>query len=654
LISRPFLEALPRLSLALPRLAQKSLALVALGLCAHCSPATPPTAVVVNNEVNVSVTTHGGQGEVPPTIDLNDPRIGVAQREIARLLGHPLNFEVDPTLVPNFDQQFHDAFVAALETSVTSLQYCKEHIPHAFAYAAAHFKTLRWKYSASKRVERPELDVGAGLLEVWVPPNEWQLLEDSTLFGVFERALDRDRVLRYSDLSAEKIPPAEHAGYLEFLTDYRKPTPDKDGRVPSSEEVQLRQTRQLIALYPLLQDAALKKKLREHLGYAGSRFQRALYEPPEDPKERALGIQVHGLWIAWLNRYRDDLSRSEQERVAELMYRRSYADTPQMRKGFDGWGFALPFVRQWTKRMLEVPPPRHKPEHGIQDQLACPFNRDSYSQSFTSTSYCNGALYIDVLRTPSGSKKLAQILLREKSPALTQAAVLHTLNVLGAEAVPSLLDAVATDDAAFKAALVALADFAGWGPAKSRSDGPALVPAPLLERIPEWWQKYPGRRPQLLYLLTNLGEDYEGSITWPKLAEFLGAKISAEELTGFMQQNPNTLWSLRNLASALSEGWKRSTVLIPQLEIWLNAHNASGGRGTQPYYVAERSVELFCLAGTAEDIRALQRFLKQRLESHPSERRNLGSFAEAKMSELCPKFGAKRGGASGNEPLFGD
>jgi hypothetical protein len=53
--------------------------------------------------------------------------------------------------------------------------------------------------------------------------------------------------------------------------------------------------------------------------------------------------------------------------------------------------------------------------------------------------------------------------------------------------------------------------------------------------------------------------------------------------------------------------------------------------------MTERVAELLCRAGTKGDLVDLQRFLKKRIESFPEQRNNLESFAEEKLSELCPK-----------------
>src|SRR5690606_30557899 len=97
---------------------------LALG-CGGNAPA--PTQVVVNNTVHVTVNDGPDAGKPPAAIDMTDKRIHVAFEAISKLLGHPVRFEIDNSLLPKFGPRLHEVFVEALETLVTSLEYAKKH-----------------------------------------------------------------------------------------------------------------------------------------------------------------------------------------------------------------------------------------------------------------------------------------------------------------------------------------------------------------------------------------------------------------------------------------------------------------------------------------------------------------------------------------------
>lgn len=624
---------------------------LSLGFGAACSPAAAPT-VVVSNEVNVVVSDGPSAGSVPPSIDLNDPRIAAAQREIESLLGRPLKFELDRTLVPAFGNGLHAAFVAALEDTVTQLQYCRERQKDAFAFAVAKFRLLRWSYSAGKNPEAPSFEPSAGLLSVLVPPDQYQLLQDYTLVEAFISQVEKERVARYTGMPADKVPPAEFEAYFEFQRHYHRPQPDAKGRTPSSDETELAQLRNVLGLYPRLPAGELQAEARHWLVGRGSTLRHDMTDEDLTKEAKQLLDVQHPRWIRWVNQTHNQFTTDEQKSIADLMFNRHYAPWKGFRKGFNALDFSTPHVRAWLKvRAADKEPEREDP---VQQAVVCPYTQHRNDEFLSAASYCNGALYTDLFEQSGGPKKLAQVLLREKGDTFTQTATLHITSQLGVAPAVSLLEALAKDEKASQAALMALAQFSEWGSARSRpNDAPVLDPDPLFELIPSWWQSYPGRRPQLLFLLTQLSNRYEGVVAWPKLSNYLGSRISADELSAYLDQSPRTIWSLGNLAQGLTDGWKRSDLLIPKLEGWLDAYNKGGRDGPEPYYVAERVIGFLCTAGTARDIKALQSFLRQRLESFPSENRNLGSFVEKRQNELCPNLPPEP--KPGKKPvLFGD
>jgi hypothetical protein len=275
--------------------------------------------------------------------------------------------------------------------------------------------------------------------------------------------------------------------------------------------------------------------------------------------------------------------------------------------------------------------------------------------SFSTRGDCNGALYADLFAgvgsgKAGGAGQLAQLCIREKVDALTATATLHVTAQGDVDSALQLLGALDTDERASRAALLALAGFAEWGPRRP-DDSPGLNPDPLLERIPKWWKAHPARRAALLLLLTQIGERYSGKIAWPKLADYLGAPIGADELASFLELGPRSLAALPNFSAAVGNGWTRSAVVIPKLQAWLSAYSNSGRKGLSPHFVTERVFEFSCNAGTAADITELHAFVRNRVDTFPEERDQLGTLAEKSPAELCPKFNY---GPPGKPVLFGD
>jgi hypothetical protein len=625
-------------------------AIVCLSLLC-CSPA--PTQVVVQNTVVVAITNGPSAGKVPPTIDLSDKRIDVALNAIAKHIGGQVQFEIDNTLIPKFGQRLHDAFVEALETIVTSLDYVAKYHPEYSEFAGPHLRTVRWIYKPSRRQEVDvELDVERNSLEITVAADAHRLVEDSLIATVFGRAWDTEKVRRYADASPARIPPSEHKYYLEYLRAYRgAPGANKVER----EEAELRSLGRLLQFYPFLKDGKLKKETIAALVYGGRKLQSWYGDLGDMPELEPTLNQVHAQWIGWLNKEHTRLTDVQLGDMGTHLFTFHYEPTPGYGEGLDILSFATPRIRSWIERN-KVQRNSYGSIDRANDSVVCPAAFDGRTHSFSSPSRsCNGRLYTTLAKSEPNYRALIGLLTREDWLPLTQTATLNVLDTMGTEAVVEFWDVLAANIQHARAALVALAQYNGWGPRAQRRDHlPRLSPKPFVAKIPQWWHQYPAMRPQLLYLLTTLGNEYEGSVRWPKLSQYLGTRLSQNEVAAFLQQSPDTIWHLRNLVHAVGDGWSRSQMVIPELERFLNEANETGRGEPSPYYVTERCVEFLCRAGTAQDLAALKTFLRERGENYPSERRYFDSFISQSNARVCPAAPAKEVDTAGPAVFFGD
>jgi hypothetical protein len=618
-----------------------------LVLCGALACSPPPNSLVVTQSVTVVIDSGPDKGTRPPSIDLGDPRIAVAEREFKRLLGHALAFELDPALVPSFDHSLHPVFVDALERTVTQLQYLNEQQPDDFAFGKAHLTTVRWAYAPTQSPPDPALDAATGVLTIAVSSDRGGLVENGDIVRAVTDALELYRITRYDALPAERVPSGEERAYFTYESHYHRPLPNAPKR--SSDELELVRIGNVVALYPRLKDPELRKDAAEWLAMVGSRISRAYLGAKDDPAAARRAAELQPLWMRWLNQAAPELDERAREQIAELFFEGRSDKSDAFRRGFDTLGFAAPTLDAWLKHGGVE---RDLDSHNRTEQsVVCPYSWDRERTSLTGRGYCNGVLYVDVFQ--SGPPQLAALLTRTKNDLFTDTAVLTVMVHRGVPALLELLAALDADEQASRASLAALAAFSGYGRRSStESDEVPIDPAPLFERIPAWWQGHPSRRPLVLFVLASLTRRYPGVVAWPRLAEYLGTRVSAQEFSGFLDTSPDAVSFIGDFAGALSDGWRRSSVLIPKLDAWLTAYGRRPGDGPEPHYVTERVADLLCRAGTKADLVDLQRFLKKRIESFPEQRNNLEEFAEEKLSELCPKLQDEK---PGKKPvLFGD
>jgi hypothetical protein len=593
-----------------------------------------PPQVVITNIVQVVIVDGPRKGQAPPQIDFKDKRIQIASEAIAKLLGHSVIFEIDDGLLPKFDARLHEAFVEALETVVTNLEYVVRYYPDATAFAGPHLGTIRWTYSPSKGEARAELDVEKNRLEVPVPGDAWRLQDDALITDAFDSAWDREKERRYTHLAPDAVPPSEHKAYLDFQQSYR-------GRTKDESEVQYEKRKiasvvNILRLYPKLSDEKLQKEAREYLVNRSRDLRDWLAQVKTNPDLKSAVRSVHEQWVRWLNASFRDLTDVQQRDIGSRFFSYSHDWLPELADGLDVAAIAEPRIVSWLERLKEGDRNRFDAEDGANASIVCPYTFQKSSGLFDSPGRCNGLVYVKLSNNGRNFTDLNALLHRQNSTLLTQTAALNVLSNLGSETAAQFVETLFRNESHAKGALIALADFSDWGPRSHRSDGlPKLSPTPFIKKIPSWWKTYPTYRSEFLYLLVRLGSRYEGSVVWPKLGEYLGAQLDAGDVTGFLKIAPNTIWHLRSLVRAVG-AWPRSKVLIPEFERFLNDVHESGRGEPSPYYVADRCVEFLCMTGTHQDVRALQTFIRDRVERYPSEKRHLESFLESSPAKLCP------------------
>jgi hypothetical protein len=621
---------------------------------------SPPRTLVVNRSLNVTIHADGRRGDAPAAIREDDPRIEVAQRQIGELLGHKLEFDFDEAVAVQFGSGLHEEYVSGLERIARALADCKRREPLAFEHGAPHLARIHLAYdpasqapSDMQRVADPALAprLVDSTLTIPVPPESRELLDAGDLCWAFKTGAKEDRAQRFAAHDPASLPAAQHEAYFRFLTvDHDWPD---DALQRDIDE--LRQVVLVAELQPHVVDAELRADVDQWLANAGSRLRLEMRQPTNDAAKLTALAKAREAWIGWVNRCGAKLERSEREKIANLLFTRESRDTPELRKGFDAEAFALPIVQQWIENSAFDDP--RKSEDRLYFVVVCKAQREHADKpAIFVQPFCTGAFFAGLVQTPVGIKRLANLMIRSRHELFTQTAVLHVLRAAGSERLVLLLDALVEDQATLHVALRALGDYRYWGPKGDYPNQSAVVvdPGPIVASVPRWWKSTPEQRPALLYLLTGVGDAREGSVPWPRLAEFLGGRIDAPTLAAYLAEEPATLHSVEQLMPALSAGWPRSRVLVPALDAYLDADAKGRSSDSRSYYTTNDVVELLCEAGTHGDIEALQKMLQARLERFPSQARQLHSFVEKSPQALCPGQKRPRAAKPGAPVLFGD
>jgi hypothetical protein len=627
---------------------QVSWLVLALGMAAavSCSP-RPPASVVVDNSLHVTIHAEGSRTSRPTGIDPEDPRIGIAQRRLAELLGHPLGFELDSAVVAQFGSDLHRAYVAALEEAASSLQSCRKHQAVAFAFGAERLKQVRFSYSAIAAGETAVTTLVTSTLPIGVRSDSRRLLDGYEFCSAFERGLAEHDLRRFDQLPPSEVAERDEAAYLDHI----RATAPPEGGEPTQLDA-LQRGQRILGFQPHITQAAVRAAANTELVSFGSTLHDIMASQPSDALVvTALG-KTQRSWMQWLNESGTTLPLSERTRLAHKLLQRTDLVRASFSAGFDAPRFGLPTVEHWREH-VSAADPRNWQDH-LERCLVAPVQRGGVPPRVWTDSPCRGAVYSDLARTPAGLERLATLILRWQSDVLTESAALHVLRDQKASAAWALLEALAHEPKTARVVLRALAEYVEWTkPPESRAGLEPADPSALIAQVPAWWKSHPEQRPALLYLLVRVGEYREGLIAWPRLATFLGGRIEAADLTEFLALDPRNVWYVRELASALSPGWSRSRVLIGGLE----AHLEAEARRQIRYGIRhnlERVTAALCQAGTLQEIDEVREAMRSRAELYPAQRMDLNRFAAQSAQALCPRLAREQTRKAPRPVLFAD
>ncbi len=623
-----------------------------LFFAAACTPAST-LPVVVNDHVTVTVFNIRADGPSAPIVHPDDPRIAASGRAIAELLGHPVRYEVDAALAAKFGAGLHEEFVAAMEATVDGLKVSQKRSPDAFTFASPLLRTIALAYTPAAEGLPPALDPRTGVLRVVSPPREESLLTPGVVEDAIVDAFRAAVAKRYADKAPESIPSSEQRAYFGYLSE-REPSTPYDQRAEDASL--LKRTALLIRLFDAVTDETLRADLRKALVDHGERLVYVAKRGGE--KLPAAWGAVQSAFVRWVNaRGPDEWTPRERRTLVDLMLPRDAAANEPLRRGFDALRFGRPVVQAFARSGAGGRASAGDDEY-VERAVVCPYFRGG--SSLIRPGGCSPVFYVEVLASPNGARRLADLVSEVKSDAFTESAVLNVLDGKGTAASLDFIEGLGSGGGAQEAALRALAEFRGWKRNYTPPDG---QPAPdgnlVVARVLRWWTSRPKLRGALLYVLTEVGGAQEGTVVWSHLAQTLGGPVTADEYGSFLDQDSRTLWSVTTVEHGLGR-WPRAPVVLPRFQRWLDDFASNSGNGLPDRSaIAQRVVESFCENGIA-DVTALQAFLRTRFDAHPSEKSDLGPVVESRPADLCaadsPAARAARAtGANHAQPiLFGN
>lgn len=600
----------------------RSIALAALVFSVLACANSAPARVVVQSRVSIVVLP--SPDELP--FDPQDARLAEASAQLSALAGHPLVFEFDVALLPDWRADFQQMLIESIESVARDLDRLAHEEPRVFSHGAPLIERIVSRYDVQV-VHRPEgkLDPAARVLLLTGPATHWGI-ERGYVVAALEDEYARWADERWGSARARDVAPSDRPAYFEFLTDSRVRAawtkrhgrqgegaprePDVDAvlgavEVSSVLGTSAPQLARDVRAWLLHQVQALAD------AYNGEE-DRVIALPPSSPWHRA-----EAAWVAWANAQLGTMTDEEKlvlvgsvfvrTRGSDGVFRASATAFP----GFDRFAFGLSVADSWARAGHPRGGAQPEAQRALIDTIVCPRTLGPGGAESMS-SRCDYVWYRDAIDTTATTKRLTDALLARKDRDLVQTAFSAVAGMpSGGDKLAlllSLLHALDGDDLAWTEAFRVIADELAEG-----GD-----PARWIDEARRVWGPHPSRRGALLYALAQVDRYGDNDkVGWSRFAETFGAPLGAADLAAYLDQGPRA-WSLARVVwPALSRGWSRAAVIVPRLDAYLADPRARRYDVQDPGHAIRGIAAKLCDEGNLADMAQMGAAFRSRAASYP-------------------------------------
>jgi hypothetical protein len=585
---------------------------IAVAACAGAM----PQAVTVQS--HVSVTILPSPDALP--FDPADARLQEASAQLAALAGHPIDFEFDVALLPDWRVGFQEMLIASIESVARDLDHLKRDKPLVFGRGAPVLVRVVSRYDATVTDRtRAKLDASSGVLTLTGPATRWGVERGETA-----EALDEDYTQwesrRFSAVRAQDVPAAERRSYFEFLTNRRDRAYDpREPREPDPDAVI-----GAVALSSLVgsSDPQLAADVRSWLVRAVEDFAGAY----SHDGERVVALpawsrwrRAEGAWVAWANANLGTMTAEEKLALVEWVFVRTqgtdgaYHAASFAFPGFDRFAFGLSIAEAWAR--AGHPRGRDQPPGQLElfAAVVCPVDV-AVDGATSSIGRCDYVWYRDALDDAATTRRLTEALLAHKDLDLVQA-VFTAVDFMPAPgdklaSLFSLTHALDADDAAWRRAFRVIADDRA-----EAGEGPRWT-----DEARRQWAGHPARHGTLLYALAQVDRYGDGEkVGWDRFGDTFGAPLDARDFGAYLDEGVRAMSLAHVVWPALAPGWSRAAVLVPRLDAYLDDPAARRYDRQDPGGALGAIARRLCAEGAVADMGQIRAHLQQRIATHPGE-----------------------------------
>jgi hypothetical protein len=478
--------------------AMRSIALAALVSSVLACANAAPARVVVQSRVSVVVLP--SPDALP--FDPNDARLAEASAQLSALAGHPLVFEFDVALLPDWRADFQQMLIESIESVARDLDRLGHEEPRVFSHGAPLIERIVSRYDVQV-AHRPEwkLDPAARVLRLTGPATHWGI-ERGYVVAALEDEYARWADERWGSAHARDVAPSDRPAYFEFLTDscVRAAWTKRHGRqgegAPREPDVDaVLGAVELSSVLgtsapPLARDvrAWLVHQVQELADAYNGEEDRVIALPPSSPWHRA-----EAAWVAWANAQLGTMSDEEKLVLVGSVFVRTRGPDGVFRAsatafpGFDRFAFGLSVADSWARVGHPRGGAQPEAQRALIDIIVCP-RTVGPDGTESMSSRCDYVWYRDAIDAAATTKRLTDALLARKDRDLVQTAFSAVAGMpSGGDKLAlllSLLHALDGDDLAWTEAFRVIADELAEGGDSAR----------WIDEARRVWGPHPSRR----------------------------------------------------------------------------------------------------------------------------------------------------------------
>lgn len=586
--------------------------------------------------------------QAPPELpfDPEDARLRAAQAQLAQLVGHPLVFDIDAALLPQWRGSFRHLLVEAIENVARDVRQLEEREPQAIVAQLASLTRIECRYVATRPSRRSELSADGTTLKVFTTAEDRELVPAGMVLGHVIRAFAQAQKEKFGRQNASSVRQGELAAYFRDLS-----LRHDRGEGSLAESVRADAIASMIEL-DARASGELRVTIRHWLAGSGAQFfSRAYVHQGAAVKSYPLGSRfrtAERAFAKWVNATQKALPEDDRLTLLKELYPRGFTQNREPGRSFVSFAFpgmdrdAILFdvIDEWIAAGHPMPSygsarngksiapagPKPKPLH---EYVLCPRPKSPEGQRSLGP-HCDDTLYLRALEEPSVAARLNQTLLAKKDALLTETVFANLARSSRVElAIAAWTQLGDANDAGWRIAATVMAEeLAAHG-----------APELLVSEARRLYRTRERDRGIALYVLALSNRHANGKLDWASFPK-TDSPIRASDLTAFLQAGPHGVALLPVIWPALDSNVKRADLFLPEYDAFLAAAETRQYDMQDPWKTLRTIHASLCREGKLAEVASIRRYYDARRRVDPEHATIYVDFASETSPARCQQEAA--------------